>query len=351
MMSSRSSSLLRQLYKRLVWNRQFSSTAPTLDSCTANERDPAPIFFDERIQDLLVILTRIDYEKVFAPRKEGVRFSTPECRFMTDEELKAAQAAMEKKARGRLQMPPVVKPRVDANQVLSKDFGIQGFSDTNIVFTDISFGGTNRHRLIVVREPSGILRHANTKERHRMNQVYFPIKDREIHTPKMFSDPYFKDLLEREEFVFILDRACLQFEPDDSDYQKITQTVYSTVNQWKKFDALRSTRHFGPMAFYLTWEKKIDDLLQDVIKNEKIEEAAALIRLYHLVHPDARSGQEATRNDLELIRRYAELDAADRFGITKALDKYELMYEEKQKVIDGIKKSHGQIENTDEPKT
>lgn len=351
MMSSKSSSLLRQLYKRLVWNRKCSSTASRTDSCAANERDPAPIFLEQRTQELLVTLTRIDYEKVFTPRKEGKRFSTPEYRFMTDEELEEARANIEKKARARIQMPPVVKQRDDAVQVLSKDFGIQGFSDTNIVFTDISFGGTNRHRLIVVREPSGILRHANTEERHRTNQIYFPIEDREMDTPTMFSNPYFKDLLDKEEFVFVLDRTCLQFEPDDPNYRKVTQAVYSAVNECKKFDLLRSTRHFGPMAFYLAWEKKIDNLLVDVIQNEKIEEAAALIELYHRVHPNARSGQTAARNDLELIRRYAEMDSTNGFAVQNALDKYELMQEEKQKVIEGVEKSHGRIENTDEPKT
>lgn len=156
-----------------------------------NEKDLTPMFFDERVQQLLITLTRINYERVFAPRRDGTPLTTPTYKFMTDEELKEAMLGVEKKAKGRIQMPPVVNLRDDTNQVLSKDYALQGYSDSKFVFTDISFGGTNRHRLIVVREPNGILRHANIDERHRMNQVYFPTPDREMHTPKMFTNPYF----------------------------------------------------------------------------------------------------------------------------------------------------------------
>lgn len=41
-------------------------------------------------------------------------------------------------------------------------------------------------RLIVVREPDGTLREANKDERHRMNQLYFPVKGRSLYHPRMF---------------------------------------------------------------------------------------------------------------------------------------------------------------------
>lgn len=116
----------------------------------------------------------------------------PKYKFMTDEELKQAQAEISVKARGRIQMPPVVKMKSEEDVVMSNDPALQGYSMQNIVFTDISFGNRNRDRLIVVRETNGKLRHANCDERRRMNQIYYPINGREIHIPSMFYDPHFR---------------------------------------------------------------------------------------------------------------------------------------------------------------
>ena len=41
---------------------------------------------------------------------------------------------------------------------------------------------------MVVREPSGRLRHASESERDRVLDVYFPIKGRALHQPKMFHE-------------------------------------------------------------------------------------------------------------------------------------------------------------------
>lgn len=38
----------------------------------------------------------------------------------------------------------------------------------------------------MVREPDGVLRRANSFEKHRMNQIYFPQPGREFRHPKMF---------------------------------------------------------------------------------------------------------------------------------------------------------------------
>lgn len=164
---------------------------------------------------------------------------------------------------------------------------------------------------------------------------------------------YSQDLLERGEFKFILDRACVQFEPDDPEYHRITREVYSYVNKCKQFDALRSTRHFGPFTFYLAWENNISALLLDVIDSENIEEAAALIRLYHKVHPDAKSAAEPILDDVELIKVYAEQDSSERHAITRAIHRYETMQKEKGKIEKGVKEAHGLIDETDgeAPKT
>lgn len=137
-------------------------------------------------------MTRIDYEKIFATRRDGSPLKIPEFKFMTDEELAKAREEVGKKANSRIQMPPVVKIRPKEPKVLVNEPELQGYEESNLVFTDISFGKNNRNRIIVVREANGTLRHANSNERHRMNQIYFPITGREMHTPKMLCNPYLK---------------------------------------------------------------------------------------------------------------------------------------------------------------
>ncbi|CAK9816062.1 28S ribosomal protein S22, mitochondrial [Anthophora plagiata] len=342
MISSRINLIIRNFYKRPGQYCRMCSTV----SQSQNEKDPAPLFFDQHVQEFLVTLTRIDYRKVFSARKDGTALNVPQFKFMTDEELQEVRAQISTKARGRIQMPPVVKVRAE-DEIISKDIGLQGLCEQNYVFTDISFGNTNRNRLIVVRDTNGTLRHANSNERHRMNQIYFPISDREIHTPQMFSNPYFSDLLDKEEFEFILDRACLQFEPDDPEYHRITKEVYSYVNKMGKFDQLRSTRHFGPLAFHLVWENEFQNLLADVIKSENITEAGALIRLYHKIYPEAKSNKPEF-NDLDLVAAYIELDSGNhQHTLTSVLAIYEKLQHEKEKMEQAILKAHGLSDSTD----
>ena len=149
--------------------------------------------------------------------------------------------------------------------------------------------------------------------------------------------------MDRKEFEFVLDRACLQFELDDPNYHRVTKEVYSYINKFKKFDALRSTRHFGPLAFYLVWNDDIHSLLMDVIESGNIEEAGALIRLYHLVYPEIESAKEPIEDDVELIKTYARLNSPNRYELTCAIQKYEKLEEEKQEIDIGIKKAHGLI--------
>lgn len=105
---------------------------------------------------------------------------------MTDKQLNEAMLEAEHEAERLLQMPPVIKKRSDITTVLTRDPALQGYRNSKFVFTDITFGVENHDRLIVVRETDGTLRHANWDERHRMNQIYFPIEGRDMTMPKMF---------------------------------------------------------------------------------------------------------------------------------------------------------------------
>lgn len=114
------------------------------------------------------------------------------------------------------------------------------------------------------------------------------------------------------------------------------------MNAGKKFDLLRSTRHFGPLAFHLAWQGNIDNLLVDVIEGGRIDEAVSLIRLYHRIHPEAKSAAPVEdEGSTALIHRYAELDSAQRNNVEHAVLMYEKLQKEKQEVEEGIKKAHG----------
>lgn len=161
---------------------------------TVYDKDPAPYFLNEKVQKLLQKLTRADPEKVFRRRLDGKKLGPPEYQFMTDQQLQKALKKAEIEMWEQLQMPPVVKVREEDDRVLSQDSALQGFDTVKWVFTDITFGVSNKERVIAVREPDGTLRLGNWKEKDRLNQIYNPMKGREIYTPKMFEPEYLEVL-------------------------------------------------------------------------------------------------------------------------------------------------------------
>ncbi|XP_047364245.1 28S ribosomal protein S22, mitochondrial [Vespa velutina] len=331
----------RSYCERILTCRVYSSNTSQLN--TGEEPDPAPIFFNQETQETLQLLTRIDYKKVVRKRLTGKRLQCPEYKFMTDKELEEALELGKKRAHKRLQMPPVVKTRKEIDVILSKDEALEGFDTSKYVFTDISFGIRDREKFIVIRELDGTLRYAKWEERERLYQVYNPRRGKEIVPPKLFHGEYLEDLLKREVYEYILDRACIQYDPDDPEYKRITETVYEDINKKKKFEYLRSTRHFGPLAFYLAWNKSIDKLLCDIIELGKMEEAVALIRLYHKIHPQVNSATTKCESEdpIKLILHYASLDSPIGPLIKKILAAYQELENERQKVAEGIKTSHG----------
>lgn len=255
-----------------------------LSNFSAGDADPSKLFLNENVQLLLKALTRKDLARVFKKVRQGQReLDPPTYKFMTDKELQEALKDANERADKLLQMPPVLAVRKPVDRVLSYDPALQGLETSRFVFTDITFGVADSKRLIVVREPDGTLRDADWDVRDRLNQIYFPRAGREVLCPKMFEDDYLKDLLVREEFLFILDRACIQFEPDDPKYQEVASTTYNYINDNRLFEKLRSTRHFGPLVFYLVWNNNIDNLLLDLLETCHIEETNNLLQLYAII--------------------------------------------------------------------
>ena len=130
-------------------------------------------------------------------------------------------------------------------------------------------------RIIVARESDGTLRHASWDEREKANKIYFPTDMKVFRTPKMFTDPeVLETVLSRASpddnvYEFVLDRACLQFEPDDPLYISVVEKVYETVDSRQHYDYLYSTRHYGVMVFYLVRLRKMDRLLIHYIQKER----------------------------------------------------------------------------------
>jgi small subunit ribosomal protein S22 len=186
-----------------------------------------------------------------------------------------------KQVKTLLQMPPVVKVLEDDCKVLSNDPALLNFSQETHVFTDITYGLRNEDRLVVVRERNGVLHEAPFHIKKRVWQIYFPMKGRRFIEPKIFDADNMKRLLEAHEYEFILDRLLLQFEPYEPKYHQITSQVYLHINDHLQFETLRSTRHFGPMAFAFAWHKMIDNLLLDMIRNDYLKNGVELICLMY----------------------------------------------------------------------
>lgn len=308
---------------------------------TADNPDPGPIFLRPDVQSLLHSITRKDFDRVFRKVRQGQKaLHQPIYKFMTDEELQQALSDAENKSQELLQMPPVVAVRKEIDKIISYDPALQGPETSDLVFTDITFGVPNSRRLIVIRQPDGALRHANWSVRTRMNQLYFPSIGRQIHCPKMFEEQNLNDLLKKGEFVFVLDRACTQFEPDEPDYQRVTSMTYDYVNENGFFEKLRSTRHFGPLVFYLCWHKNIDNLLLELVETCRIEDVNSLLRLYEIMHGVELRFAE-TNDNLRPLQEYISKYSKKAGPLELALQAYKDLEHRNRTIEADIQAAHG----------
>jgi len=281
------------------------------------------LFFDTEVQSLLTKMTGLDFEKVFRRRKLGKDPERPIYMFMTGEELEEATLVAKNKAENILKMPPVMEERIRSAKVLEEDKLLTGFDTAKYVFTDISFGISDRSRIIVVREPDGTLRTSNWEEQDRLNQTYFPKEGRRHYVPAMFETENLKAVLEPSKYEYILDRNCLQFEPDHPVYIRTCETVYEHINQHRHYDTLHSTRHYGPMVFNFCWNKQLDELLAHLIWNDRLTEAAQAIQVYTKVHPECKTSALDLPNTSkeDLVRSFAKHEALKAGKVNVALEK------------------------------
>ncbi|KAL7642939.1 UNVERIFIED_CONTAM: hypothetical protein RMT77_006228 [Armadillidium vulgare] len=305
------------------------------------DKDPGPLFFSEEVQSVLKKLTGHDLDKIFKNRHLENPDLKEEEEFLALESMEEENKIALETAKTFLQMPPVIQERKPIKEVLSYDPEIQGLDTSNIIFTDISFGVSDRERLIVVREPNGILRKATWDERDRMNVIYNPRKGCHFRTPEVFEAEYLRDALRRKEYLFVLDFACAQFEPDDPKYQEVTQETFEHVAKHRNFDILHSTRHFGPMCFYFAWNKKINDLLGHLIENERIEDSVELIRLYYIINDNSKlSNLDKEEAKINLIKNFIKEEKLEgELGLI--VQTYEEAKREREEYDKKLKSSHG----------
>lgn len=251
-------------------------------SLTTEKPDIGQIFIQDNVQKLLKDITRFEEAKVFA-RRVVPKLRTPKMMFMSEEQLERAKNEAYENANARLQMPPVMSPDNSKPKVISKDEDIVGYTKFKIMFVDIGPGNSNRSRIMTVREPDGTLRYPSHEERSRLNHIFYP-SSATIDPPKLFEEKNLVNLLEKQEYVYILNRACIQFEPDDPRYVDITTRVYTYIDSKGDFDKLRSTRHFGPMSLFFVYNKLADNLLLEMLTKNLIEDAVKLIQLHYTCH-------------------------------------------------------------------
>ncbi|XP_018014124.1 28S ribosomal protein S22, mitochondrial [Hyalella azteca] len=277
------------------------------------DADPAPRFMDARVRAILKDLTGCDHSKVFRHRAL-LSISAPEIVFFTDEQLKIAQNDAKIKADKLLSMPPVVKVRAEEVQDISFDPALQGIMPNfKIVFTDISLGIPDNKRIIVVRENSGKLRHANGAERQRMNEIYNPRKGRKHYVSELFTAKCLPDVLARGQYEFVLDRACLQFEPDEPEYQSVVAYVYEALDKKQHYDSLLSTRHYGPMLFFLVWHKCLNNFLEHHLMAGRLDVASQVVKLYCLLHQKSDVAKAMTdfRDPMHVVQTFVSLECMD----------------------------------------
>jgi len=240
----------------------------------------------------------------------------------------------------KLQMPPVMEEREDCSEVLEADALLQGFDTCKYVFTDITFGVPDRERLLVVRETDGRLRTAGWGERDRVNATYYPRKGRRHYDPAMFEPENLARILGPEKYEYILDRNCLQYEPDHPIHVRTLALVHSHVSESGEFDSLLGTRHYGPMVFGLCWNRLQDELLVHLVTSDRLDQAVDVVAVYIKLHPNSKIATSSGLNMLSgenLLRRFCDVEAVRRGKISMAVAKVEEERKQRAKLL----ASHG----------
>lgn len=278
--------LLKRLPIRLFLTNNLLNKSTFIRNASIKPNEAEEYFVKPQVQSYLKTIIGYEPEVIFADQPTD-RLHTPRYIFMTNDELKISMERVKCRADKIIELPPYKAPVEEiSQQVLSTDPEIVEVLDNKIVFTDISSGFADSNRLIVVRETNGILRRANRDERYRMNQIYYPDPDRFYEKPKMFQTENLKRLLDEKEYKYILDRTIVQFEPSDPEYHSVFNAVFTKMNEERDYTQLWGSRYFGSLAFHMVINGSIDNLLEYLLNQDKLDRAVSLVSLYYTLHSE-----------------------------------------------------------------
>jgi len=241
------------------------------------------------------------------------------------------------------------------NKVISYDPQIADYDPdgTTLLFTDITQNISDRNRIIVARDQDGTLRQASWEERDKLNRIYFPQKYREVKAPKMFTDVnILKEVLARatpedNTYEFILDRACVQFEPDDPMYITAVEVTYETIDSKGHYDYLKSTRHYGPLVFHLLRHRKVDNLLMFNLDNDRISDVGQIVGLFTLIFPESKtaktvkSAQDNEEDAVSGLQSFIDFDSVLNAELQVHFNAFMERRKGQESLEEGLKQSHG----------
>ena len=71
------------------------------------------------------------------------------------------------------------------------------------------------------------------------------------------------------------------------------------VNNKEEFEELKSTRFYGPLVYYLTWHKDLDNIISHYLTEGNSDDLAIIGTLFYLIHPEALTFQQVKFNSDE----------------------------------------------------
>ncbi|XP_065061109.1 small ribosomal subunit protein mS22-like [Rhopilema esculentum] len=266
-------------------------------------------FRDSKVQNLLTRLTErsLELDKVFKPRQETLK--VPTYKLLSDEELCEEEKNIREKALKRLQMPDVKFERKEIDFAIQNDPEIEGHDESKFIFTDISTSKNEMNRRIVVREPNGILREATWEERERMNYLYLPKKGQSYRLPQMLTDQDLPVVFEQLRHADVLDLVSIQCPDDSPDYLRVHRRTYHDLEEREAYSLLESTRHYGGMVYYFVTQKRAKALILRLVREDRLDDAADVVRLHHVLHPDTEHAKEHGSDDVDshdIVLEYAQ---------------------------------------------
>jgi len=319
---------------RVEYKNDHAFREDLLGNSSKNEKDRSltdvldPDFIKPKVQDLLSDINEVLPERVFAP-KFGKNEEMPQIRLLTDAQLKKEFDDKISEAKKILKMPPVMIERTEINEMISNDEILNGYEDFNVVFTDISEDLLEHERFVVVREPNGVLRKARWSERDRMMQTFYPKENRSNVKPFWSDD--LSIALSNHFHLNILEQIFCQFEPDSSEYIKLTQQVYEDLDKNQLYDLLRSSRFYGCMAFYFAKHTSIDGLLQFMINYNLLPNAISLVKLFAVINTESKTAEILDKEDLfdsddflKILQIYIDNDCTNVQKLKSTISTYQL---------------------------